>query len=100
MALGKPYLVTGAAWSGGTEISIVEVSTDGGATWQQARLEAKRAPHAWRWWAISWQPVRPGRATLMVRATDALGQTQPNHRDADRGGYIVNEVLGIDVTVA
>ena len=100
VALSQPYLVTGAAWSGGAEISRVEVSTDGGATWQDARLDAPRAPHAWRWWEISWQPERPGRATLMVRATDAMGRTQPNRRDADRGGYIVNEVLGIDVTVA
>jgi DMSO/TMAO reductase YedYZ molybdopterin-dependent catalytic subunit len=100
VALGQPYLVAGAAWSGGAEIARVEVSTDGGATWQIARLDNQRAPCAWRWWEISWQPERSGRSTLMVRATDAIGRTQPIHRNVDRGGYIINEVLGIDVTVA
>jgi hypothetical protein len=32
-----------------------------------------------------------------VRAHDARGRTQPTERDADRGGYLINEVQGIDV---
>ena len=99
VAVGEAYLVTGAAWSAGAEIARVEISTDGGATWQEARLDARTAAHAWRWWDFSWRPERPGRATLMVRATDAMGRTQPSRRDVDRGGYMINEVLGIDVTV-
>jgi DMSO/TMAO reductase YedYZ molybdopterin-dependent catalytic subunit len=96
---GQSYLVRGAAWSSGAEITRVEVSTDGGKRWQTARLDDKTDRYAWRWWDFSWRPEQPGRATLMARATDAEGRTQPSRRDADRGGYMVNEVLGLDVFV-
>lgn len=98
--LGEPYRVRGAAWSAGAEIVRVELSTDGGATWQEARLDGQHDRHAWRWWDFSWCPTARGSTTLMARATDAMGRTQPTRRDADRGGYLVNEVLGIEVTIA
>jgi len=97
--VGEVYLVRGAAWSGGADIMTVEISTDAGATWQPARLDEQRDHHAWRLWHFSWLPEQSGPATLMVRATDSKGRTQPTGRNADRGGYMVNEVLGIHVTV-
>lgn len=97
---GASYLVRGAAWSGDAEILRVEVSTDGGKTWSDARLGGVMERHAWRLWEYDWKtPQQPGRATLMVRAHDSKGRTQPTRRDPDRGSYIINEVLGIDVTV-
>lgn len=97
--VGRAYLVRGAAWSGGAEITRVEFSPDGGKTWPETRLVGQSDRHAWRLWEFPWQPAQLGRATLMVRATDAKGRTQPARRDADRGGYMINEVLGIDVVV-
>lgn len=97
--LGPPYIVRGAAWSGDAEISQVELSTDGGSTWQPTRLDAMTARHAWRLWDFAWRPDRRGRTTLMARATDSKNRTQPTRRDTDRGGYLVNEVFGIDVLV-
>lgn len=97
---GQSYLVRGAAWSCEAEIVRVEVSTDGGARWKEARLGDHPDRHAWRLWEYAWlTPTNPGKATLMVRAFDAKGRTQPAERDPDRGGYIMNEVLGIDVVV-
>jgi DMSO/TMAO reductase YedYZ molybdopterin-dependent catalytic subunit len=97
---GQPYLVRGAAWSGNTEVVRVEVSVDGGCTWQEARLGEAVDRRAWRFWEFEWQvPAAPGRVTLVVRATDAEGRTQPERRDPDRGSYMVNEVLGMDVQV-
>lgn len=95
----QTYLVRGAAWSSEAEITRVEISTDLGKNWQQARLDEKTDLHAWRLWDFAWRPEQRGPATLMVRATDAKGRTQPTNRDADRGGYMVNEVLGVDVSV-
>lgn len=97
--VGQAYCVRGAAWSGEAEITRVEISLDGGKTWQETRLDEKTDRHAWRLWEFPWQPEQRGRATLMVRATDAKGRTQPTQRDADRGGYLINEVLGVDVAV-
>jgi hypothetical protein len=35
----------------------------------------------------------------MARATDSLGRTQPLHRDPDRGTYMINHLLPIEVDV-
>ncbi len=97
--VGHSYLVRGAAWSSEAEITRVEISADGDKTWHEAHLDEKTDRHAWRLWAFPWRPEQRGRATLMVRATDAKGRTQPTRRDADRGSYMINEVVGIDVVV-
>jgi DMSO/TMAO reductase YedYZ molybdopterin-dependent catalytic subunit len=92
--------VCGAAWACDAEITKVELSTDGGATWNEAKLLGESTPNAWRLWEFNWQtPSQPGKQTLMARATDSLGRTQPSHRDPDRGTYMINHLLPIEVEV-
>jgi DMSO/TMAO reductase YedYZ molybdopterin-dependent catalytic subunit len=92
--------VRGAAWACDAEISKVELSTDGGATWSEASLVGESKPNAWRLWEFNWQsPSQPGKQTLIARATDSLGRTQPLHRDPDRGTYMINHLLPIEVEV-
>ena len=72
--------VRGAAWACDAEITKVELSTDGGATWNDAKLLGESKSNAWRLWEFNWQtPSQPGKQTLMARATDSLGRTQPVH---------------------
>jgi len=92
--------VHGAAWGGDGEITKVEVSSDGGATWNKANLVGESKPNAWRLWEFSWKtPPRPGKATLIARATDSKGQSQPTERDPDRGTYMINHLLPIVVEI-
>src|SRR5437867_9629151 len=92
--------VRGAAWSCDAEIVKVELSTDGGAIWNDAKLPGQSTPNAWRFWEYDWQtPSQPGKQTLIARATDSLGRTQPVHRDPDRGTYMINHLLPIAVEV-
>ncbi|NJL80621.1 MAG: sulfite oxidase [Richelia sp. RM2_1_2] len=72
----KPYLLRGRSWSGKGKIVRVEVSLDGGKTWQLARLREPNFPFAWVRWDVDWNPV-PGKYFLQARATDNLGNTQP-----------------------
>src|SRR5207249_1744769 len=68
---GKSYRVAGAAWTGpGAEVRSVAVSTDGGKTWADAKLDSEQAAHCWRLWEYEWTPQQPGKAVLMARATD------------------------------
>jgi Mo-co oxidoreductase dimerisation domain len=46
----RAFDVHGAAWAGEAEIVKVEISTDGGARWQPARLHRDQAKYAWRLW--------------------------------------------------
>jgi DMSO/TMAO reductase YedYZ molybdopterin-dependent catalytic subunit len=92
--------IHGAAWASGGEIVRVEVSTDGGSTWGEAILLGESKRNAWRFWEFNWKtPTAPGKQTLVARATDSLGRTQPAHHDPDRGTYMINHLLPIDVTV-
>jgi DMSO/TMAO reductase YedYZ molybdopterin-dependent catalytic subunit len=92
--------VHGAAWACDAEITKVELSTDGGVTWKDAKLLGESKPNAWRLWEFNWQtPLSPGTQTLIARATDSLGRTQPLHRDPDRGTYMINHLLPIEVEV-
>jgi DMSO/TMAO reductase YedYZ molybdopterin-dependent catalytic subunit len=94
------FCVRGAAWACDAEIAKVELSTDGGVTWNDARLLGEPNSNAWRLWEFNWHtPAKPGKQTLIARATDSLGRTQPLHRDADRGTYMINHLLPIEVEV-
>lgn len=92
--------VHGAAWSGEAEITKVEISFDAGATWSLARLSGQPVKNAWRLWEYDWNtPPNPGAHTLMARATDSRGRTQPFQHNADHGTYMINHVLPVAVTV-
>jgi len=94
------YRIHGAAWTGESDISKVEVSTDGGETWLEARLLEEKARHAWRLWEYAWHtPKKTGEARIMARATDAKGRIQPLERDPDRRNYLISHVLPVDVTI-
>lgn len=100
VAAGQPYTMTGAAWSGKADIVRVEVSTDGGLTWADAELSDPAEPCVWRRWNFRWHtPSTPGSATLLARATDSAGYTQPSGHTPGRGKYMITFPLPIDVTV-
>jgi DMSO/TMAO reductase YedYZ molybdopterin-dependent catalytic subunit len=92
--------VHGAAWTSDGEITKVELSTDGGSTWNDAKLLGKSKSNAWRLWEFNWQtPTAPGKRRLISRATDSIGRTQPVQHDRDRGTYMINHLLPIEVEV-
>ena len=92
--------VKGGAWTSEVEITKVELSTDGGATWNDVKLLGEPRANAWRLWEFNWQtPLIPGTRSLVVRATDSLGRTQPVQHDPDRGSYMINHLLPIKVEV-
>jgi DMSO/TMAO reductase YedYZ molybdopterin-dependent catalytic subunit len=94
------YRVHGAAWSGESDVSKVEVSTDGGKAWAEARLLDKAVRNAWRLWELEWHtPKQAGRHTLLARATDRRGRVQPLRRDPDRRNYLISHVLPVEVEV-
>jgi DMSO/TMAO reductase YedYZ molybdopterin-dependent catalytic subunit len=73
--------ISGAAWVGEGEITRVDVSSDGGRTWTEARLGPDRASHAWRLWSSQWTPAGPGVYEALARARDSRGNQQPLERD-------------------
>jgi len=69
--------ITGVAFNDGmAPITSVEVSADGGRTWQQADIKSPESPWAWNHWSTTVK-LASGKHALMSRATDSLGRTQP-----------------------
>src|SRR5439155_12771189 len=98
VAANSNVRVRGAAWTSDGEITKVELSTDGGGTWNEAKLVAESKPNAWRLWEFDWlTSASEGKHILAACATDSLGRTQPVEPDPDCGTYMINHVLPIDV---
>ena len=57
-------------------IAAVEISADGGQSWQTATLTGPAEPWAWCFWEATLQ-LPPGAHELCVRAHDVKGNTQP-----------------------
>ena len=68
--------VRGIAWSGRGKIAKVDISTDGGKTWQLAKLDDPVLPKCHTRFRLPFE-WKGGEATLMSRATDETGYTQP-----------------------
>jgi DMSO/TMAO reductase YedYZ molybdopterin-dependent catalytic subunit len=100
VAANEVYRMHGAAWTGESEITKVEVSTDGGRSWSAAGLLGDTTRYGWRLWEHYWRtPAQPGHFTLMARATDARGRTQPIERDVHRGTYMITHIQPIEIEV-
>ncbi len=67
--------IGGVAWAPHRGIDRVEVSTDDGETWNDAKLAAQLALDTWRQYVYDWE-AEPGEYTLKVRAADGEGETQ------------------------
>jgi sulfite oxidase len=92
--------VHGAAWAGEADIEKVEISIDGGATWIPAKLGHDQAHYAWRLWAYDWKPAKTGDYTLLSRATDSQGRTQPSAAVWNPSGYLYNAIDQVKVHVS
>jgi hypothetical protein len=86
----------GKAWSGQGGIERVELSTDGGISFDAAVLDPPLGTHAWRGWSYDWDATA-GEHILSSRATDAAGNTQPLEVPWNLKGYANNAVERIAV---
>jgi len=74
---GTRVPVRGRAWVGEGRVERVEISSDEGKTWQQARLAPQGDKYAWRTFTHDVEIKTPGYATVLARAWDDRGNAQP-----------------------
>ncbi len=89
--------VSGLAWDGGYGINKVEVSTDGGKTWQTATLGQDLGRFAFRPWSFTLNAKR-GKNSVMVTATNKIGQGQTSELIFNPAGYHNNVMQNITLT--
>jgi DMSO/TMAO reductase YedYZ molybdopterin-dependent catalytic subunit len=91
--------VHGAAWAGEAAIVKVDLSTDGGASWSPAALGRNEARYAWRLWTHAWH-AKTGDYTILSRATDSQGRTQPSAPLWNPSGYLYNAADEVKIRVS
>jgi sulfite dehydrogenase len=83
--------VSGVAFAGVNGVKRVEVSLDGGKTWKDARFFGPDLGHyAWRQFVLPVEFKAGGNYTLVSRASDTAGNTQPELRQENERGYAHN----------
>jgi len=79
--------IHGVAFGGLHRVAKVDVSIDGGKTWNAARFNGPDlGPFAWRQFVLSTR-LPAGSFSLASRATDTAGNIQPQERLENAGGY-------------
>jgi sulfite oxidase len=84
--------VAGIALAGGARsIARVDLTTDGGASWTEARLLEEEGDWAWRRWE-GMVELAPGEREIAARAFDSSANTQPERAASvwNPGGYVNN----------
>ncbi|MDD2050267.1 molybdopterin-dependent oxidoreductase [Pseudomonas putida] len=100
LPLNKSVLLKGIAFDGGAGVNKVEVSIDGGQRWREATLGEDLGRFSFREWTLAISFDSQGATQLMVRASNAAGETQPLRADWNPGGYRRHVVETTHVTVA
>lgn len=80
-------------------IARVEWSADSGATWHEARVLEPQIQYSWARFEFDWDAAI-GEHSLITRATDAAGNTQPDEIPFNEKGYLFNQPLPHPVHVA
>jgi len=92
--------ITGRAWAGHKQIKSVEVSIDGGSSWNPATLDAPIGKFAWIGWSYNWTHVKAGQYILRCRAVDSEGNLQTSDDSAhDYYAMDITKPQCVDVTV-
>ncbi len=86
------HRIHGYAQSPDGPITRVDWSDDSGTAWHEATVLEPQVQRSWARFELIWE-ARPGEYTIMTRATDASGATQPDSVPFNRKGYLFSQPL-------
>ena len=87
-----PTLVRGIAFGGDTGVARVDLSSDGGKTWQATQLGKYEGKYSFRQWEAHFTLPAKGNYTLMVRCTNSNGVAQPAQANWNPSGFMRNVI--------
>jgi DMSO/TMAO reductase YedYZ molybdopterin-dependent catalytic subunit len=96
---GSQFRVFGVAWSDGTPLERVEISVDDGA-WRSATMDRPDDPHTWTFFTFETEGLGAGEHTVVSRATDVDGRTQPVDLSMKRTRWENNELFERTIQVS
>ncbi|MEN4053432.1 MULTISPECIES: molybdopterin-dependent oxidoreductase [Sulfurimonas] len=93
--------IKGVAFDAGEGIKAVQISLDGGKTWQSATLADELSRYAFRVFTYNLKPMKKGKLQIMAKAINNKGEEQPFAHEIkwNHGGYKYNGIDSVTVTV-
>jgi hypothetical protein len=82
----------GIAFGGDCGVADVDLSIDGGRSWQPVQLGADEGKYGFRRWQAQFTLPSRGGQTLMIRCTNTKGETQPEFPVWNPAGYMRNTI--------
>nr|WP_235715358.1 molybdopterin-dependent oxidoreductase [Halalkalibacter wakoensis] len=93
------HLIKGIAWTGNGTIEKVEISVDHGQSWMEAAPQLNTDKNGWVQWSFQWTVTQPGEFTILSKATDTAGRTQPSTPFWNQKGYGYHAIDQISVKI-
>jgi DMSO/TMAO reductase YedYZ molybdopterin-dependent catalytic subunit len=90
--VGAPTIVRGIAFGGDTGVARVDLSSNGGKTWQATQLGKDEGKYGFRQWRTRFKFTAKGNHTLMVRCTNSDGVAQPDRANWNLAGFMRNVI--------
>jgi DMSO/TMAO reductase YedYZ molybdopterin-dependent catalytic subunit len=97
---GAVVPVRGIAFGGDSGVSKVELSADGGHSWQKTELGRDEGPYSFRQWSMQITAPPSGTLSLQVRCTNTKGEVQPAEPNWNGGGFMRNVIERVQLNVS
>ena len=95
---GTSVPVRGIAFGGDMGVAKVELSSDGGKTWQPTTLGKDYGKYSFRQWETNVPLPGKGNRSLMVRCTNLAGDVQPSSPNWNTSGFMRNMIETVQLT--
>jgi DMSO/TMAO reductase YedYZ molybdopterin-dependent catalytic subunit len=95
---GAPVAVRGIAFGGDCGVARVDISADGGKTWQAASLGTEEGKFGFRRWTATITAAAKGSQAVMVRCTNTDGVAQPDEANWNPAGFMQNGIESVLLT--
>lgn len=99
VAPGTPLALRGIAFGGDCGVGRVDISADGGRSWQAADLDRDEGRYSFRQWRTKVTTAAQGPQDLMVRCTNTANVQQPIESNWNPNGFMRNGVERIRLTL-
>jgi hypothetical protein len=96
---GAALQIKGIAFGGVCGVSQVELSADGGESWQKTALGRDESTYSFREWSMQITAPQSGTLILQVRCTNTKGEVQPAEPNWNGGGFMRNVIERVQLTV-
>ena len=98
LLVAKPMFIAGIAFAGDRGIARVDVSTDGGQTWNTATLRRPLGNLTWVLWEYAWTPPGSDTYIIVARSVDGQGNVQqPDENPPLPDGSTGYDAIGVTV---